>query len=46
MEELLRVDTAEWKTETESQKTFFEGFGPRLPQAIREELEALRKRLG
>jgi phosphoenolpyruvate carboxykinase (GTP) len=46
MEQLLRIDKEEWKAETDHQKTFYDGFGARLPREIPQELEALRKRLG
>jgi phosphoenolpyruvate carboxykinase (GTP) len=46
MEELLRVDAGEWQREWEDQRAFFEKFGARLPDGIRQELAALRKRLG
>jgi phosphoenolpyruvate carboxykinase (GTP) len=46
MEQLLRVSKEEWKTETDNQKTFYEGFGARLPHGIRQEFDALRRRLG
>ena len=46
VEELLRVDRADWENEVASQRKFFEQFGARLPQQIREEHEALARRLG
>jgi phosphoenolpyruvate carboxykinase (GTP) len=46
IEQLLRVSKDEWKTETDNQKTFYDGFGVRVPQGIRQEFDALRKRLG
>lgn len=46
MAELLSVKKDEWKAETEGQTKFFDGFGARLPQAIRTELDNLRNRLG
>jgi phosphoenolpyruvate carboxykinase (GTP) len=45
MEELLRVDPAEWLPELEETRQFFEKFGPRLPQELRQELDQLGKRL-
>ena len=46
LSELLSINKQEWKAEVTQQKAFFDGFGDRLPQAIRQELEALAKRLG
>jgi phosphoenolpyruvate carboxykinase (GTP) len=45
LEELLRIDPADWENELASQRKFFEQFGARLPQEIREEHEALGRRL-
>jgi phosphoenolpyruvate carboxykinase (GTP) len=45
LEELLRIDRAEWQNEITSQRKFFEQFGARLPQQIQEEHEALARRL-
>jgi phosphoenolpyruvate carboxykinase (GTP) len=45
VEELLRIDRADWEQEIASQRQFFEQFGSRLPQQIREEHEALARRL-
>jgi phosphoenolpyruvate carboxykinase (GTP) len=46
MEELLRVDKEEWKQEADSIEGFFSTLGERVPWEIRNELEALRRRLG
>jgi phosphoenolpyruvate carboxykinase (GTP) len=46
MAELLRVDPVEWKAELPLIEEHFAKFGDRLPQPLRDELEALRKRLG
>jgi len=46
MEQLLRVNRDEWKTETDNQRTFYETFGSRLPEPIWQEFGALRKRIG
>jgi phosphoenolpyruvate carboxykinase (GTP) len=43
--ELLSVDTEAWRAELPSIETHYERFGERLPQALRDELEALAKRL-
>jgi len=45
MEELLAVDNAEWKAETDSIQKFFDFLGPHVPWELRNELEALRRRL-
>jgi phosphoenolpyruvate carboxykinase (GTP) len=46
MAELLRVERDDWKAELPLIEAHFEVFGDRLPQALKDELEALRKRLG
>ena len=46
MDELLRVDLDEWRAELPLIEEHFAIFGDRLPCGLREELEALRKRLG
>ncbi len=43
--ELLRVDREEWKAEVPLIEEHFAVFGDRLPAALRDELDALRKRL-
>ncbi len=43
--ELLRVDREAWRASVRSQAKFFEKFGDRLPAGIREEREALARRL-
>jgi phosphoenolpyruvate carboxykinase (GTP) len=45
LEELLRIDRADWENEIASQRKFFEQFGSRLPREIQEEHEALAQRL-
>ncbi|MCX5836716.1 MAG: phosphoenolpyruvate carboxykinase (GTP), partial [Deltaproteobacteria bacterium] len=45
MAELLKVDTEDWLKEVESIKEHYDQFGDRLPQALRDELAALEKRL-
>jgi phosphoenolpyruvate carboxykinase (GTP) len=44
--ELLRVDIEGWRAELPLIETYFDMLGDRLPSALREELEALRQRLG
>jgi phosphoenolpyruvate carboxykinase (GTP) len=43
--ELLSVDVAPWRSEAAEIGTYLEGFGSRLPEDLRAELEALRTRL-
>jgi phosphoenolpyruvate carboxykinase (GTP) len=45
LDELLTVDTEAWRAELPSIETHYDRFGERLPQALRDELEALAKRL-
>jgi phosphoenolpyruvate carboxykinase (GTP) len=45
IDELLTVDTEAWRAELPLIETHYEKFGDRLPQALRDELEALAKRL-
>ena len=45
LKELLRVDREGWRANLRSQAEFFEKFGDRLPAGIREEHEALARRL-
>jgi phosphoenolpyruvate carboxykinase (GTP) len=45
MQELFKVDTKEWKAELVSIASHFEEFGDRLPKALLEQLEELKKRL-
>ena len=45
LDELLRVDATDWVAEEEATGKFFEKFGKRLPEAIREEHKALSDRL-
>src|SRR5205807_5713968 len=44
LNELLRVDPADWENELEDSKQFLMKFGPRLPREIREEHGKLAKR--
>jgi phosphoenolpyruvate carboxykinase (GTP) len=46
MAELLRVDREEWKGELPLIEEHYSIFGDRLPAELRDELEALRRRLG
>jgi phosphoenolpyruvate carboxykinase (GTP) len=46
MDELLRVDGAEWKAEIPSIKEHFNQFGSHLPKELWDELNALEERLG
>jgi phosphoenolpyruvate carboxykinase (GTP) len=45
LDELLTVDAEAWRAELPSIETHYERFGERLPHALRDELEALAKRL-
>jgi len=45
VEELLAVDNNEWLQETESVGEFFRKFGDKLPHALGDELDALKRRL-
>ncbi|HWG74243.1 MAG TPA: phosphoenolpyruvate carboxykinase (GTP) [Acidimicrobiales bacterium] len=46
MAELLRVDADEWKAELPLIASHYEFLGPRVPAALHDELEELRRRLG
>ncbi len=46
LEQLLRVDVDEWRREVPSIEEHYTKFGGRLPEALRDELVALEKRLG
>ena len=46
MEELLSVDREGWKHATEGQQEFFTQFGDRMPQAMWQEHDSLKRRLG
>ena len=46
MKVLMAVETENWKAELPSIEEHFAKFGDSLPQGLRDELEALRKRLG
>ncbi len=45
LEELLKVDTDEWRQEIPSIEEHYAGLGERLPSELREELRALERRL-
>jgi phosphoenolpyruvate carboxykinase (GTP) len=45
LKELLSVDPEAWLTEVEALRSYFELFGDRLPEALRDELTALKSRL-
>ncbi|MEE4329829.1 MAG: phosphoenolpyruvate carboxykinase (GTP), partial [Wenzhouxiangella sp.] len=45
METLLAMDEAGWREELRAIETFLAGFGPRVPEAMKTELERVRKRL-
>jgi phosphoenolpyruvate carboxykinase (GTP) len=46
LDELLRVNPADWEPEMEDSKQFLAKFGSRLPREIREEQEKLARRFG
>jgi phosphoenolpyruvate carboxykinase (GTP) len=45
MEELLEVNSGDWKSEADDIKAFLESLGPRIPDELGKELNALQKRL-
>ncbi len=45
MEKLLEVNIDDWKAEADGIEEFFTSLGPRMPWEVRNELEALRRRL-
>ncbi len=45
LEELLRVDTEGWTAEVRGIEEYYENFGDRVPQELRDELAALEERL-
>jgi phosphoenolpyruvate carboxykinase (GTP) len=45
MEELLRVNSEDWEDDLADSKQFFDKFGHRLPNELREEHEKLSRRL-
>jgi phosphoenolpyruvate carboxykinase (GTP) len=45
MQKLLEVNLDNWKREAASIQEFFDSLGPRMPWEVRNELEALRRRL-
>jgi phosphoenolpyruvate carboxykinase (GTP) len=46
LDQLLAVDSEGWKQEAKEIESYYATFGDRLPKALREELSALRERLG
>ena len=46
LEELLSVDPELWRQEVEGIREFYAKFGDKLPQRLRDELDALEKRIG
>ncbi|HKE01597.1 MAG TPA: phosphoenolpyruvate carboxykinase domain-containing protein, partial [Planctomycetota bacterium] len=46
MEELLRVDPDGWAATWQEQSTFYDKLGSRLPRELRDQHDALKKRLG
>jgi len=46
MEALLAVDAASWGQELDGIGKYFDGYGSKLPQALRDELAKVRQRLG
>jgi phosphoenolpyruvate carboxykinase (GTP) len=46
LKDLLKVDVEGWKAEIPSIKEHFATFGAKMPQALKDELAALEKRLG
>lgn len=45
LEEILSVDTEKWLAEVESIKEYYQGYGPKVPKELHQELEELEKRL-
>jgi len=45
MDQLLHVDRIDWIDAVSAQSMFFEKFGERLPEPIREEHDALARRV-
>lgn len=45
IEKLFAVDTAGWKREAEDTETFFNKFGDRIPQEMRDELKQMKEKL-
>jgi len=46
LEELLSVDRTAWRSEVEGHRQFFDKFGKRLPEDLRQEKRQLMERLG
>jgi phosphoenolpyruvate carboxykinase (GTP) len=44
--QLLSVDVTGWKKEADDIASYYSKFGAKLPDALRQQLDALRKRLG
>jgi phosphoenolpyruvate carboxykinase (GTP) len=45
LEALFAVDDASWLAEADLTESFFDEFGERVPAVLREQLDALRRRL-
>ncbi|MHB1987162.1 MAG: phosphoenolpyruvate carboxykinase (GTP) [Acidimicrobiales bacterium] len=45
LDELLRVDTDEWRAEVPEIAAYYDQFGEHVPRALRSQLDGLRKRL-
>ena len=46
MEELLRVDTEDWRAEVPLIREYYAQFGDRLPQGLSDQVDTLEQRLG
>jgi phosphoenolpyruvate carboxykinase (GTP) len=46
LKQLLSVDSAGWKREADDIGAYYTKFGEKLPEALKQQLEGLRKRLG
>ncbi|HXG24541.1 MAG TPA: phosphoenolpyruvate carboxykinase domain-containing protein, partial [Chthonomonadales bacterium] len=46
LEKLLAVDPEEWKKELPAMEAFFQKIGEKMPEELRKELAALKRRLG
>lgn len=45
MDELLKVDPAEWQGDVDDTREYFKGMGDKMPKALMDELDKLEKRL-
>ncbi len=45
LDELFRIDPEDWMREADDIERFFDSLGPRMPWELRNELEALRRRI-